>query len=152
MAASGRKFLLAIGLILGCTGQEVKVSAPAANGGIGDTTSSGGGKAITLSVTPSLATISVNATVQLMGILRDTLGGALGDLITWSTSNSAVATVNSSGLVTGTGVGTTTINAAGDGAAAISTITVTNVPVATVTVAPALDTLQVGLNQQLTAT
>ncbi len=109
-----------------------------------------------VSVAPTQATISVGATTQLTATARDAAGNPLaGRTATWSSSNTAVATVNSSGVVTGVAQGGATITATSEGRSGAASITVTTsapVPVASVSVSPAADTLQVGQTQQLTAT
>src|SRR5207253_166333 len=86
-------------------------------------------------VTPATASVQAGQTVQLTATPRDAVGNPLsGRTVTWSTSNTAVATVNSSGLVSGVTPGTATITAASEGKSGTSSVTVTNVPVATVDV------------------
>ena len=72
-----------------------------------------------VSVSPSTASISGSATQQLVAVTTPT-GGA----VTWSSSDTSVATVNSSGLVTGVGNGTATITATSGDAHASCTVTV----------------------------
>ena len=55
-----------------------------------------------------------------------------------------MATVNGAGLVTAVTAGTTTITATVGGRTGTATVTVTNVPVATVTLTPAVASLTVG--------
>src|SRR4029077_18136350 len=96
---------------------------------------------------------SVGATVQLTATPKDALGNPLsGRVVTWSSSNPAVATVSASGLVTGVAAGSATITATSEGQSGTSALTVTNVPVATVTVSPASASGSVGATVQLTAT
>ena len=64
----------------------------------------------------------------------------------------AIATVSSSGVVTGVAPGTTTIRATSEGKTGTATVTVTPVPVASVAVSPASATLIVGGQTTLTAT
>src|SRR5207302_921011 len=91
--------------------------------------------------------------VQLTGTPRDAGGTPLsGRTVTWSSSNTAVATVSNSGLVSGVTPGTATITAASEGKSGTSTITVTPVPVASVEVTPATASVQAGQTVQLTAT
>src|SRR5207253_11251991 len=71
---------------------------------------------------------------------------------TWSSSNTAAATVSNSGLVSGVTPGTATITATSEGTSGTSSITVTNVPVATVDVTPPSASVQAGQTVQLTAT
>ena len=73
-------------------------------------------------------------------------------MVTWASSNTAVATVNGSGLVSGVAAGPATITATSEGQSGMATVTVTNVPVATVAVSPVTAGVQVGATVQLTAT
>src|SRR5207245_2191320 len=84
---------------------------------------------------------------------KDVGGTALtGRVVTWASSNTGVATVNSSGLVTGVAAGSATITATSEGVNGTSALTVTNVPVASVTVSPAAPSVQVRQTVQLAAT
>ena len=105
------------------------------------------------SITPASGSIVAGQTLQLTAEMRDA-GGAVvpGVTFTWSTNNSAVATVSSSGLVTGVNAGIVTISATAQGKTATASITVTPVPVASVTVAPSSATLVPGQTTQLVAT
>jgi uncharacterized protein YjdB len=105
-----------------------------------------------VSVSPSSATVQVGKTQQLTATLKDASGNPLtGRTITWSSSNMAVATVSSSGLVTGVKAGAATITATSEGKSGTASITVP-APVASVSVSPSSATVQVGKTQQLTAT
>ena len=80
-------------------------------------------------VTPSSATIAVNATVQLTATPKDANGTPLsGRPITWTTGSAAIATVGASGLVSGVGTGSATITASAEGQSGTSAITVTSGP------------------------
>src|SRR6185436_5144244 len=84
---------------------------------------------------------------------KDANGNALiGRTITWTTSNSGVATVNGSGLVGASAAGSATITATSEGQSGTASISVANVPVASVTVSPTTAGLTVGGTQQLIAT
>jgi uncharacterized protein YjdB len=107
----------------------------------------------TVQVSPPTDTIQQGATIQLAATPRDSGGVPLtGRVIAWSTNNAGVATVSSSGLVRGMTGGIATISAVSEGQTGTSVTTVVSVPVATVTVAPASATVQLGRTQQLTAT
>ncbi|HKS07898.1 MAG TPA: Ig-like domain-containing protein [Gemmatimonadaceae bacterium] len=81
------------------------------------------------SITVSLGatSIAVGATTTATSSLRDALGLILtGRVVTWSSSNTAVATVNSSGTVTGVSAGTASIRATSEGITGQTTVTVTS--------------------------
>jgi hypothetical protein len=81
---------------------------------------------VSVEVTPPSAGVAVAATVQLSAAVEDAEGNPIGSAVPkWATANPAVATVSTTGLVTGQGAGTTTIHATYQGAVGISTITVT---------------------------
>jgi uncharacterized protein YjdB len=108
------------------------------------------------SVTVSPATLSLQAgqTGQLTATPKDANGNPLsGRVVTWSSNNTSVATVNGNGLVTaGATGGSATITATSEGQSGTAAVTVTFVPVASVTVSPTTASLQVGQTTQLTAT
>src|SRR5213078_3223229 len=92
-------------------------------------------------------------TVQLSATLKDANGNALsGRTVTWSSNNTSVVTVTSSGLVSGVTPGSATITATSEGKSGTASITVTNVPVASVDVTPTTATVQAGQTVQLTVT
>jgi uncharacterized protein YjdB len=81
-----------------------------------------------VTVSPSSAGVGTGQTVQLAATLRDQNGQVFtGPTVTWSTSNSAIAGVNTTGLVNGVAAGTATITASAGGQSGTSTITVTSV-------------------------
>jgi Big-like domain-containing protein/parallel beta helix pectate lyase-like protein len=78
-----------------------------------------------VSASPPSATLSVGATQQLSAVTKDSAGGTLtGRVVTWSSSNPAVATVSASGLVTAIAAGSATITATSEGKNGTSAITV----------------------------
>jgi len=104
----------------------------------------------TVTISPSSATIIVGSTAQLTATTKDGAGNTLsGRAVTWASSNTAVATVNGSGLITAVAVGSATVTATSEGKSGTATITVTNVPVAAVTVSPATASIQTASTQQL---
>ncbi|HMG69747.1 MAG TPA: Ig-like domain-containing protein, partial [Gemmatimonadaceae bacterium] len=108
-----------------------------------------------VTVSPSAASVVVGATQQLTATTKDSTDAVLtGRSVTWSSSNTAFATVDANGLVTGVAAGSATITATSEGKSGTSAITVTatSVPVATVTVDPTSASIVTGVTQQLTAT
>lgn len=92
----------------------------------------GGGGSISIrrvSVSPSSVTVDPGATAQLVATAYDGKGNVVpGATFTWSSSATAVATVNGSGLVTGVAAGSTTIRATAGGKVGSATATVTAPP------------------------
>ncbi|HKR09471.1 MAG TPA: Ig-like domain-containing protein [Gemmatimonadaceae bacterium] len=140
------------------------VTAVAAGSATITATSEGktGTSSITVSVAPvatvtvSLAAGSITAigTTQATATLRDANANILtGRMVTWSSDNTAAATVDANGLVTAVATGTANIIATGEGKTGSATLTVTPAPVVTVTVSPPSATLVLGITptQQISA-
>ena len=105
----------------------------------------------TITVFPDTQTLRTEQTVQLDAVLRDSAGLFLtGRPVTWTSSDSALATVSGSGLVTARIAGTATITATSGGVSANATITITPV-VTSVRVTPGLSTVWIGRTQQFAA-
>jgi uncharacterized protein YjdB len=105
-------------------------------------------------VSPPSSSVIVGGTVQLTATPRDAQGGTLANrTVTWSSTNTAVATVSSTGLVTAVTIGgPVTIVATSEGQDGSATVTVTPPPVATVSVSPASPSLTPFAVVQLSAT
>ena len=83
----------------------------------------------TVDVTPATASIQVNQTVQLTATPKDASGNPLaGRAVTWTSGNTSIATVNTTGLVTGKAAGSATITATSEGKNGTATVTVTAPP------------------------
>jgi uncharacterized protein YjdB len=109
----------------------------------------------TVTVAPPSASIVAGTTTTLQATVKDQNGNAMtGQTVTWSTSNAAAATVNSSGVVSGVAAGSATITATSSGKFGTSAITVTAVApvVTTVTVAPPSASIVAGTTTTLQAT
>ncbi|HEX9885019.1 MAG TPA: putative Ig domain-containing protein, partial [Longimicrobiales bacterium] len=78
----------------------------------------------TVDVSPSPATIDVNGTVQLTATARNGRGEVVETSVAWSSSASLVATVSSTGLVTGVGEGLATISARAESVTGAVAVTV----------------------------
>jgi trimeric autotransporter adhesin len=89
------------------------------------------------------------------GTYSDSTTQNITDSVTWASSNASAATITTSGLATGVGVGSTTISAAKDGKTGSTNLTVsTPIPVS-ITITPNVSnalTLAPGTSQSLTAT
>lgn len=105
-------------------------------------------------VTPDSSTVAVGATRQLTATVRDSAGGTLtGRVVSWSTSNSAIASVSSTGLVTGHAPGTVTITATSEGRSGTARVTAMGSasPVALLVIDPVNTPIEVGLEYPLAA-
>jgi uncharacterized protein YjdB len=77
-----------------------------------------------VTVSPPSANLSIAGTTQLSATIKDTQGNTVNGVVSWATLNPGVATVDASGLVTGTGAGSTTISAVFHGVTGVATVTV----------------------------
>jgi trimeric autotransporter adhesin len=100
------------------------------------------------------ATISQNTTVQMtaVGTYNDGTQKPLSTGIFWSSSATNIASINTSGLVTGISPGQTTINAGAGTVSGSATVTVTITGLTAIKVTPANIALNGGASQQYTAT
>jgi uncharacterized protein YjdB len=105
-------------------------------------------------IAPSNATsLRAKETLQLTATTLDDAGNPLtGRPVTWTSSNTAAATVSSTGLVSGVAIGSTQITATSEGQNGVLTLSVTAAAVASVLVSPDKATLGPGGTLQLTAT
>ncbi|WP_268749184.1 Ig-like domain-containing protein, partial [Aeromonas caviae] len=115
-----------------------------------------------LQITPAVSSLPVGLSEQLTGevILSDgqVLDVTADDLVSWRSSDPAVATISSSGTdkgrVTGVSPGTVTITASGEANgqhfSATAEVTITDAVVTRVQITPAVSSLPVGLSEQLT--
>jgi uncharacterized protein YjdB len=103
-----------------------------------------------ITVTPASANLEAGDTTRIAAAPKNKNGIAVpGVAITWGSSATGVATINSSGLVTGVSSGSTSITASSGGKSGASTITGT-LTANTVTVAPASFNIEAGDTTQLT--
>jgi trimeric autotransporter adhesin len=103
-------------------------------------------------IAPSNPSVIVHDSTQLSATTQDSAGNVLtGRAITWSSSNSAISTVDANGVVTGVKVGVDTITATSGAASAAVTFTVQSVPINAVVISPQSSNLLVGQQQTLTA-
>lgn len=108
---------------------------------------------VSLSVTPLNSSIVKGTTQQFTatGTYSDGSQQNLTTAVTWSSSNTAAATISSSGLATGVATGNTTIQASSGSINASTVLTVTSTLVS-ITVTPANPSVAKGVAQQFTAT
>ncbi len=138
------------GLLAACFSQEVRLVGPGQTPDGGNTP--GGGQPGTLTATPASGTLAVGATLQITLVQRDSAGVIVPiGIVTWTSSNQAIARVDASGRVNGQSPGSVTVTASTAGLAATVSLLVVPVPVASVTVAPGTATLQLGTTAQFSA-
>src|SRR5207245_1232520 len=78
-----------------------------------------------VTVTPTTAGLQVGATQQFTAVPKDAAGNTLtGRVVTWASSNTAIATVSSSGVVSGTAGGPATITATSEGQSGTAALTI----------------------------
>jgi uncharacterized protein YjdB len=108
----------------------------------------------TVTVSPATTSVPMGQTSQLTAELRDASGNILtGRAVSWSSSQSAIATVNGAGVVSGVSAGTATITATSEGQVGTATVTVVAPGVRTVTITPSSATISpLGGTVALTAT
>ena len=105
-----------------------------------------------VAVSPPTASVAATTTIGLNAVVKDVNGTVVTDRpVTWSSSNTSVATVSSAGVVTGVAIGTATITATSETKSGTATITVTPAPVATVTVTPPSPTVVINTTTTLIA-
>ena len=105
-----------------------------------------------VAITQDSARIDVGATTQLTATVRDTLGSVINKPVTWMSLDNNVATVSSSGLVTGVAVGDVGIVAGREGKADTAIIHVNSPQAASVTISPSAADIGVGRTGRFNAT
>ncbi|MGM0555268.1 MAG: Ig-like domain-containing protein, partial [Myxococcota bacterium] len=106
---------------------------------------------VSIEISPEVATVDVNSTVQLTATLLDANGDVIsGRSVNWTSSNSNTASVDDTGTVTGHQEGDVVITARAEGVSATADITV-GAPVDSVTVSPDGGAIEVADTLQLDA-
>ena len=106
-------------------------------------------------VSPTSAKLQVGGTQRFTSTARTSDGSSvIGATITWTSSNTAVVSINAQGLATAVGVGTAIIRAVADGITSVPvTVTVAAPPIASVTINPSsLQQLTVGSTRRFAVT
>ncbi|HEX9108526.1 MAG TPA: Ig-like domain-containing protein, partial [Longimicrobiales bacterium] len=104
-------------------------------------------------ISPRTATIAVGGQQQLAATALDAAGNVLPVPITWVSLDPGIVSVSPTGLLTGIAVGSGRISASAGGKADTVTVTVTtSAPVASLKITPHSAAIQVGGQQQFTAT
>lgn len=113
------------------------------------------GSLVSITVAPANLSIPQGRTQQYTATGNYSNGGTadMTGSVTWSSSNTAVATINSAGVATAAGVGMTNIQATASSLTGAAGLTVTAAPsLVSLTVSPANVSLSPGGTQQMTAT
>jgi hypothetical protein len=82
----------------------------------------------TITVSPATANLLVGGTQTFTAASKDQNGNPIAATITWTSSNTAVGTIDESGKLTALAEGTTTITAASGSVSGTATVTVTAIP------------------------
>src|SRR5215831_10526935 len=109
------------------------------------------GRPASVIVTPGALVLSPGGSARLSARVRDSAENTLSAVVTWGSSNTAVARVDSSGYVTSVAVGTATITATSGGISGTATVTVYVSSPTTVILNQVADTLLTGHHVQLIA-
>jgi uncharacterized protein YjdB len=108
-----------------------------------------------VSVALAASSLIAGDSTQASATLRDGNGAVLsGRAVTWQSSNTAVATASSSGMIHALAAGSVTITASSEGQSGTAALTIAAQPpppVASITVSPAAPALEVGTTVQLSA-
>jgi uncharacterized protein YjdB len=149
---ASRATVSSTGLVTGVTPGDVTITA-SAEGKSGTATITVKPKPVgAVILSPGQASIEIGQTNQLTAQVTDDQGNVLtGRPVTFSSDNTGVATVSSTGLVTAVAVGTAKITATSEGKTGTADVTVTPVSVASVDVNPASSNLTVGQTTSLVA-
>jgi uncharacterized protein YjdB len=109
---------------------------------------------VSISIAPSASSIPVNTSQQFTatGTYSDGSSADLTALVTWSSSTTAIATVDVGGLVTAVAAGSTNISASFAGVSQVTPLTVTAPTIVSIAVTPVGQTLGIGISQQYVAT
>jgi hypothetical protein len=107
-----------------------------------------------IAVTPAAQTIAKTTTRQFTATATFSDGSTqdISSLATWSSSNTAAATITSAGLATGVAAGTSTISATFGGKTGTTTLTVSSATLVSIAVTPSGSTIVKGYKLQYTAT
>jgi uncharacterized protein YjdB len=147
----------AVGVVTGVATGAVIIRATS-EGQTGDGTETVGAAPVaTVTVNLASSTLSPGQTTQALAVARDAYGNVLtGRSVSWSSLNTSVATVSTSGVVTAVAAGSATIRATvetktGDGVLTVGSVAVVPVAVATVTSTVASTSLSPGQTTQATA-
>jgi uncharacterized protein YjdB len=109
---------------------------------------------VSIAIAPAASSMPVNTGQQFTatGTYNDGSSADLTALVTWSSSTTATATVDATGLATALAAGSTNISAVFAGVTQSTTLTVTAPTIVSIAVTPVGQTLGIGISQQYVAT
>ena len=109
-------------------------------------------KVSSVAINPQTINLGIGQSSQILAVSKDANGDTITGLsIAWASSNVAVATVSSTGLVTGVSKGESTIIASVGGVSASGSVLVTDVSASSIEITPNKGTLSIGQSSQLSA-
>jgi uncharacterized protein YjdB len=156
-----RKFLASV-LLAGLSLHLAGCSGGSNSGGSGGNGNGGGGtpppvalSSITVSTAASSVAPGTTTQFTAQGKFSDGTTQNLTSKVAWSSSQTSVATMNANGvagLANAIAAGTSTITASMSGVSGTATLTVTNASLVSMNVTPANPSINVGTQQQFTAT
>lgn len=113
-----------------------------------------GASLVSITVTPANSSIAAGTSLQYLatGTYSDNSTRDLSSVVTWSSSSTSTATIDTTGKVTALVSGSTTISAALSGKTGSTDLTVTNATLQSIAVTPSNPSIGLGTSQQFVAT
>jgi uncharacterized protein YjdB len=107
-----------------------------------------------IAISPSSGSVQVGATQQFTatGTYSDRTTSDITSQAVWTSADTTLLTINSTGLASGVAAGSTTVTAALDGVTASASVTISQAAPESLAITPAPLQLAIGASQQLTAT
>lgn len=106
-----------------------------------------------ITLTPSSLDVTLGSTLKIVAVVRDSSAAPItGAIVTWSSGNTSVATVDTAGRVTGKSVGIASIRAQSGNVSSFAAVTVLTTPTGTVVVTPGSVTVNLGATANFSAT
>jgi trimeric autotransporter adhesin len=156
-ASNGNATVSTSGVVTGVTAGTTIVKAASGNISGSDTVTVTSPTIVSLAVSPTNPSIAEGTSLQFTatGTFSDGSTGNATNQVTWTSSNTSVATIDvngAQGLTKGLTAGTSTIKAASGSVNASTTLTVTGATLTSLVVTPATASIPLGSAQQFSAT